>query len=179
MIENTKRDFKPAIRKGWGLRETIVVLIGVLSYVSIFIQLLWHMFGIALEDSSDWSLQYNYTTNLVQSCTSCLLKTWTVHYECYKMSANLTKYALFMACCSIFWNRKLLQKIRRPGGRLVRWDEHFRLQIITIIMRTIAWWYLYDTSSISFARLAFKGAHIFMIVLISVVYNFLLESMRC
>ena len=179
MIENTKRDFKTSIKKSWGWREAIVVLIGLLSYASVCIQLLWHIFGIVLEDSSDWLLLNSYTTDSVQSCILSFSKTWTVHGECYKMSGHLTKYALYMACSSIFWNHKLLQKVRRPGGRLVRWDEHFRLQIITITMRTVAWWYLHDKNSIPVTTLAFKGAHIFMLVLLSVVCYSFLELTRC
>ena len=146
-----------------------MVLMGVLCCASITIQLIWHIFGVMLQDSSGWLLQQDDFKISLHSCFLRIIKLRVAHHGCYTILARYTKYALFMACVSVFWNRRLLQKLKTPGGRIQKWGEHLRLQLLTLFVRVFAWWYLHDSNHILITDVAFRGAHFFMLVFLMVV----------
>ena len=169
MIANTKMGSIYSARTGWGWREVVVVLMGFLCCASVCIQGIWHMLGVAFETSSKWLSRHEDIEVSSQFCLSSVLKPEQAHHECYALFARLTRYALYMACISVFWHRKLFQKLKTPGGRIKYWGEHLRLQLFTLFVRAVAWWYLHDIYYISVTNAAFRAVHIFMLLFLIMV----------
>ena len=83
-------------------------------------------------------------------------------------AASLARWVLMLQALSSWWNPSLLDRVRRPGGRVYNLSEFYVLQAISLAVQSTA---LYCATGISASVDTHRAAHLCLAILITFVSN--------
>lgn len=125
----------------------MLVSAGALSFwASIAGQLAWNVMGAMDMGKQAEDVEVDLSFSLVPLCFDQVLKRQTVLNECPLVLAPYAGFALFLGILSIWWNPKLRDKVEGRGGRLTGMGEYYKVQIVVLAVRFVAWACLQDPS---------------------------------
>ncbi|KAF2840602.1 hypothetical protein M501DRAFT_911466, partial [Patellaria atrata CBS 101060] len=158
-IERTRQNGPVTAPYDPGFREFMVRLAGLLWWISVLGEFVWHAFAFALVDEVQEEAS-NITIYLSQ-CAIRGLKTGGANPACFRYWTELMPTLLYISALTFWWNNKLRGKLQRPNARLSGMRENILLQLIVLGIRVFIFLGFWDTDSLSSPsmRAQFKGAH--------------------
>ncbi|KAN0085356.1 Ima1 N-terminal domain containing protein [Elaphomyces granulatus] len=137
----TGRAARKARNRNW---RSLLVSAGAVGYWgSVAGQLSWNLMG-AMKSKGAVSDQWEPASSSLLSCIRQAIETQRVETQC---SSDLVPYAglaLALSIITLWWNPKLRLKVEGRNGRFVGLGEYYKLQLILIVMRFVAWALLKD-----------------------------------
>lgn len=138
----TGRAARKARNRNW---RSLLVFAGAVCYWgSIAGQLAWNLMGALDGERVVVDEQHWLSISSLVSCTKQAIKTRQVGSHC---SSGLTPYAgiaLVLGILSLWWNPRLRMKVEGRTGRFVGLGEYYKVQLIVMVMRFVAWAVLKD-----------------------------------
>lgn len=158
---------------GW---KTMLIRLGAISWwASLIGQVIWNVVGAMSKSQVPDQLHDTY---LSTSIATCLRRTWQdrqVDQGCAGLAWPCGSFALILAVLSIWWNPLLKQKATRRGGRMTGLSEYYKVQLLTLVVKFMAWYGLGGNAPVNLSLSAIRGAHAFALAFtISVSVPFLL-----
>ncbi|KAK2734995.1 hypothetical protein FQN55_002324 [Onygenales sp. PD_40] len=173
MMEKSRGGRSNRRGQGFGWRS-VLVSVGALSFwASIAGQLAWNLMGAMVMGREAEDVEVDLSFSLVPLCFDQVLRRQTVLNGCPLVLAPYAGFALFLGILSIWWNPKLRDKAEGRGGRLTGMGEYYKVQIVVLAVRFVAWACLQDPSitglnpGLAPAIHAFMGAFTIISVLVS------------
>lgn len=154
----------------FGMRLLLRVA-GIAVYASLLAQLAWHTYGIFAQ-STDTALANEIETDefaFEPSLADCVKQTQQLRFNssCYQIFASLISRALFISFLLLWYNPGLKKwydgttRIEAVSGQ----KEHFQLQVVLLVVRSIAWVILSDfVTTSAWSNQKLLAAHGFMVV---------------
>ncbi len=155
----------------WRWRDLVVVVGGMASWASLCCQLAWNAMGASVSGSFDAHTGVDAGAPSLSECVLTLQRHRKSDLRCLRSNVPLAEISLLLAASSVWWNNKLYAKLHSPTTRAVGWADHFKLQIISLMVRTGSWYWLRDPAQLGLSLPAFKAAHLFSIVFALTVSN--------
>ncbi|KAI9801295.1 MAG: hypothetical protein M1833_002865 [Piccolia ochrophora] len=179
MMERTRSPQGLRQRRGptWGGREYVVFVGGLCWFASLAGQVAWNLFGALAQHESD-GLREDSSSESVISCLEQLILERRTPSTCASQTSVLAGWTLVLALVSIWWNNKLMLKVRGSGGRMVHLNDFYKLQVMVMIAKSLAWWTLRDSSKFGLDPAAEKGVHIFMLMFTSLTSLLSLRTIK-
>lgn len=81
----------------------------------------------------------------------------------------LAKNALVLGMATVWWNNKLMEKLRTSGYRMKGLNEFYKLQFVALALRALALWVLRDASLFGLNHATLHAGHAFMLLFIFLV----------
>ncbi|KAL2000977.1 hypothetical protein VTN02DRAFT_2378 [Thermoascus thermophilus] len=138
----TGRAARKARNRNW---RSLLVFAGAVCYWgSIAGQLAWNLLGALDGERVVVDEQHWLSISSLASCTKQAIETRQVGSHC---SSGLTPYAgiaLVLGILSLWWNPRLRMKVEGRTGRFVGLGEYYKVQLIVMVMRFVAWAVLKD-----------------------------------
>ena len=146
---------------GWGWKK-MIVLVGALGWwASLAGQVLWNVTGVLAESQGLDGLRDTGTTRSIPRCLQQVLQDRRVDQDCVGLAGPYGSLALALGVLSIWWNPLLKEKINGRGGRMVGLSEYYKLQVIVLAAKLVAWFSLGGNAAADLSPSASKGAHAF------------------
>lgn len=169
----------------WSVRALLGVL-GMVVYASLLLQMAWHAYGFFVAFSVTPTTDTSQETGLAfdptfKECAQGSLL-WRFDPSCYQLLSTLVPNAL-LASFLLTWYNDGLKKLYDHTHRydLVSGQKsHFRLQLILLIVRAVAWFKLSDptfTSEMSTYQLL--AAHGFMLAFTPLIQRLSERTIHC
>ncbi|PGH27534.1 hypothetical protein AJ80_00775 [Polytolypa hystricis UAMH7299] len=158
---------------GWNWRSLLVATGAVSFWASVAGQLAWNLAGsIATEHLG---METQDSVSLFSITTSCVrqgLKHRQIADECTSVVTPYAGLALFLGVASIWWNPRLRHKVEGKG-RITGMREYYKIQIVVLVVRFVAWACLQDQSITGLDPRLPPAIHAFMglFTIISVVLS--------
>ncbi len=169
MMEKTRGGGIPYNFGSWGWRDA-VLLVGALAWwASLAGQILWNIMGATVSLEGSDGLRAEGTAGNIRSCLDQFLQQRATDKSCVSETATIARLSIFLGMVSIWWNNRLFEKVRGTGGRMVGLSEYYKLQIVMLVTRVVAWWAVHNAGSINMSPVALKGAHGFMLAFTIIV----------
>ena len=70
---------------------------------------------------------------------------------------------------TVWWNNQLMRKLRTSGCRMVGLNEFYKLQFVTLALRTAVFWVLRHESLFELDQVTMQAGHAFMLLFILLV----------
>ncbi|KAI9829068.1 MAG: hypothetical protein M1832_000091 [Thelocarpon impressellum] len=159
MMERSRR---PGSGRGggvWGWREAVVVLGSLAWWWSLLSQMSWNLLGAVA--SAPTGLAIDGSTMFLECLSRCVLRR-EVEADCAVEAHDVALTGLLLGVAGVWWNNRLMEKVRGSGGRMVGLSEFYKLQAVALVTRVLAW-YLLREGSLELGPEARKGAHSFML----------------
>lgn len=119
-----------------------------------------------------WHDPLEFSLTLMTSCINTALQGQQMGNQCVALLAPYSGLVLCLGVLSVWWNPRLRSKVDGKGGRLVGLSEYYKIQIVVLVVRFVAWAALHDPSIIGLDPRLPPVIHIFMgvfTVIVSVV----------
>ncbi|KAI9758824.1 MAG: hypothetical protein M1835_000527, partial [Candelina submexicana] len=166
MMEKTRGSTSRFDLSRWGWRDA-VVLVGALAWWASSVgQVLWNVMGATIRLDDTDGLHAEDTEVKIRACLDQLLQRLATEKSCVSEITPVARICLLLGMVSIWWNNRLSEKVRGTGGRMVGLSEYYKLQIVVLATRVVAWWALQNAGRIGMSPVALKGAHGFMLTFI-------------
>ncbi|KAL9097255.1 MAG: hypothetical protein Q9165_000682 [Trypethelium subeluteriae] len=165
-------------------RSIVIFTAGLLWWISILGQLIWHVTEVSLESFDDSSNRRNlYTQSSVEQCMKEVIihdlanifklirishprSTSATNPYCGLVLNGAAKSALKLGLLSFWWNNCLRAKIvDRRLGRMKGLGEYYQMQVLVSLVRWWALQYLDHPRSTGLTSKAFRGGHVVMLIL--------------
>ncbi|KAL9078077.1 MAG: hypothetical protein Q9157_003016 [Trypethelium eluteriae] len=185
MLQKSKQNERNIMALGllnW--RSIVIFIAGLLWWISILGQLVWHVTEVSLESFDYRSNRHNiYTQNFVGQCIRELIihdlanifnlirisdskSTSVINPYCGLVLNVVAKWSLKLGLLSFWWNNCLRAKIvDRRVGRMKGLGEYYQMQLLVSLVRWWALQYLDHPKSIGLTSKAFRGGHVVMLIL--------------
>lgn len=137
---------------GW--RSLVINGAGLICWLSLIIQLLWHAIG----SQADHTVMPNLRP------TDCLLRPTA---GCPDMVEKYMGISLLMGVISGWWNPKWQHKLKGRSGRLIGLSGYYRAQIAVLIVRFTAWVAIRDIPTFEKYRPMLHSLSLVFIILIA------------
>lgn len=154
---------------GWGWRSILVFTGAICFWASVAGQLAWNLMGAMVAGNTFQDLDSDLSLSLVPFCFDKMWKRQPVFDECSSALTPFAGLALFLGMLSIWWNPKLRHKVEGRGGRLTGMGEYYKVQIIVLVVRFVAWACLQDPSITGLNPRLAPGIHGFMSIFTIIV----------
>ena len=148
----------------WDWKQLLVTLGLFLWFASLAGQVTWHAMGALTITQEPDKLQDEDPAASPGSCFQQSLQLQHVDPSCARVYHPFAGLALAISVLCIAWNPKLGEKLRRKEGRIVGLTEYYKLQILLLAIKFIAWLVLSSCSSFYLEPQTMKAAHAIMIV---------------
>ncbi|KAI9890653.1 MAG: hypothetical protein M1814_003722 [Vezdaea aestivalis] len=160
IVERTKagRSRKPI---DW--RHSVLLAGKVAWWASFGAQISWNAIG-CLPRIDHFGLKLEAGYESIQTCAYTLFKEQAMEPECVSMSTFLADYGLLLGLLSIWWNSRLRERVNGEGGRMVGLSDYYKLQVISLSARCLAWFVL---GGVGLTVEASRMTHAFFLVFFS------------
>ncbi|OAX83390.1 hypothetical protein ACJ72_02251 [Emergomyces africanus] len=147
MMENSRGGRYSRRAHGWSWRSMVVFAGAVCFWVSVAGQLTWNLMGVMAAGNAPRDEEFDISLSLVRFCFERIWKRRPLFdNRCSSVLTPFAGLALFLGMLSIWWNPKLRHKVEGRGGRLTGMGEYYKVQIIVLVVRFVAWACLQDPS---------------------------------
>ncbi|OJD11422.1 hypothetical protein AJ78_07805 [Emergomyces pasteurianus Ep9510] len=146
MMENSRDGRHNRRAHGWSWRSMLVFAGAVCFWVSVAGQLAWNLMWAIASGNTPRDLESDASLSLVSFCFDRIWKRQPLFDRCASALTPFAGLALFLGMLSIWWNPKLRHKVEGRGGRLTGMGEYYKVQIIVLVVRFVAWACLQDPS---------------------------------
>lgn len=168
MAENT-RAAPPRSSSGSGWK-TLMILFGAIGWwASLIAQVFWNVVGALWQSQDSDGLHDTYPSTSVSTCLQHILRDRQVEQGCAGWASPCGSFALILAVSSIWWNPLLKEKAKRRHGRMVGLSEYYKVQLLTLVVKSAAWYGLQGNSAANLTPAAIKGAHAFALAFTTLV----------
>lgn len=159
--------------KGGTWRRFAVGVVGVAWWSSILIQVLWHLLG-AIQESiqeEDIELREGFAASIAAAllCIVEALQNQRIDRNCIRWTAAPVGATIWLGLAVAWWNNKLARKLGAPQSRLVGWGDHFKLQVVILGTRAVAWWLLKSHELAHMSGTVYRAAHAYLAFFLIVV----------
>ncbi|EAS33008.3 uncharacterized protein CIMG_04032 [Coccidioides immitis RS] len=164
MMEQSRDGRAVRNQRKWRWRSLFVSTGAVAFWTSIAGQLSWNIMGciaditLPAEDQQPAQL----SKALLGSCLDEGRLHRRVQSECALALQPYAGLALVLGVLSLWWNPKLRYKVDGRSGRISGAREYYRIQIVTLVVRFVAWTALQDTSITALNPKLTPAIHTFM-----------------
>lgn len=173
LLDRPRRDVEKRYYTGPTWQSVLVYWAGWLWWLSVAIHFAWSVLGVFAAKGRLGLGRDEYALNAV-SCGRQARKYGEVQGECMPAFAGEMKFAILAMAATFWWNNKLHAKVKGwTGGRLLGLRNHLAVQAMMLVLRAGSWWLLQDPASSVLHQQAYRGAHLFVALLIFSV------SLRC
>ncbi|KZF25754.1 hypothetical protein L228DRAFT_280970 [Xylona heveae TC161] len=148
---------------GW--RDVVLAAGAFWWWTSLTGQLLWNASGAFPRAGLDDGLRSE--EGVAAPIVLCAWQAWTekeLAQACFTGMSSIAGYSLLLNVASLWWNKCLKQKVHGAQGRMVGLDDYYKLQIVTLLVRLIAWWALQSLDVGLDVQGAVRGAHCFLLL---------------
>ncbi|EEH21921.1 hypothetical protein PABG_04132 [Paracoccidioides brasiliensis Pb03] len=162
MMEKSRNGRSTRRYHGWSWRSLLISAGAMCFRASVAGQLVWNLMGAMVAGNITQNTESDLSLSLLPLCFGRIWKHQSAFEEC---SSVLTPYAglsLILGILSIWWNPKLKHKVEGRGGRLTGIGEYYKVQIIVLVVRFVAWACLEDPSITGINPKLGPGIHAFM-----------------
>ncbi len=167
MMERT-REIKAQKRLGsWGWKDVVVMAGAWGWWGSLVGQILWNAMGGLANHEHEDGLRAEDTEATLGHCITQFPLYRTMDPGCVAATTPIAELALLVGLASVWWNNRLSEKIQNPSCDMVGLREYYKLQVIVLVARVGAWYYLQAPAGIDFA--AVRAAHLFVLVFLIIV----------
>jgi hypothetical protein len=141
----------------------IVLFVGKMSWwMSIMGQLWWNIMGVlAQRREGDGLGRVEEDLHMFVCLRQAILN--DVEKGCETVAYRWARIALLFGLMSIWWNNRFVEKVRNSGGRMVGLRDYYKLQVISITMRTGALWVLGE-NWVVLGEAKIRGVHLFLVI---------------
>ncbi|KMU88616.1 hypothetical protein CIHG_06554 [Coccidioides immitis H538.4] len=164
MMEQSRDGRAVRNQRKWRWRSLFVSTGAVAFWTSIAGQLSWNIMGyiadITLQAEDQQPAQLSKA--LLGSCLDEGRLHRRVQSECALALQPYAGLALVLGVLSLWWNPKLRYKVDGRSGRISGAREYYRIQIVTLVVRFVAWTALQDTSITALNPKLTPAIHTFM-----------------
>ncbi|KAF3491852.1 uncharacterized protein GIQ15_01369 [Arthroderma uncinatum] len=166
MMERSKGKSSKQNRQMWKWKGLLVSTGAVAFWTSVAGQLVWD--GVAFAASvyrlQDVEVASSSTFSFARQCISRSIQSRGVPGECAALLVPYAGLSLILGAFSLWWNPKLRLKVEGHHGRLVGLREYYRIQIVALMVRFMAWAGLQDPAIIGLHPQLKPSIHIFVAV---------------
>ncbi|KAI9806189.1 MAG: hypothetical protein M1825_006304 [Sarcosagium campestre] len=179
LVEKTRGSSSEVLWTGasWSFRGVLVGLGGLGWATSIIGQLIWSTSALVSREGSDDARGYSASLDPAE-CVRQLVTLKAVDAECSSSMTTVAGWALIAGLMSIWWNNKQAQKVRGLKGRLVGLSDYYKLQILVLSARSVAWFVLKDSDAFGLDVKAVQGIHIFLLAFVAITTATSLRTVR-
>ena len=177
MVERTRNgDSQRSKCWSWRWRSAILRLAGLGWHSAAALQCLWHATslletGKGMEEGTEPSSELS--TFMGDSATAFpryrLAYFYTINERMNMISRSFMPAVLFLAVSTLWWNNKLRRKYLGVGGRMVGKLDYYALQLVSFVIKVLAFWVLSGRGNTGLSADAINGAHTFMIIFVMIV----------
>ncbi|KAF2431798.1 hypothetical protein EJ08DRAFT_695950 [Tothia fuscella] len=163
MMDRTRSGRIKIKRGGWHVKHFIMIAIGVVWWVSLLSQVLWHVLAV-LPTKSRRGLASD-STSTPPWCVVDALKAREVTSCCFNTFTSWTRYGLLLGAPVFWWNSKMYSKLSSRTGQLKGVGQYLALQFLVLILRFYAFSKLTHWTSLP-GDIPLEAGHAVMIVLL-------------
>ncbi|GME28086.1 hypothetical protein GTA08_BOTSDO01146 [Neofusicoccum parvum] len=173
LLNRPRRNVDKRYYTGPTWQSVLVYWAGWFWWVSVAIHLLWSVLGTFAVPGRLGAGRDVYAQNVV----SCSKQAWwygAVQADCVSTFSGEMKFALMAMAATFWWNNKLHAKVKGwTGGSLLGLKDHLIVQVLMLVLRAGSWFLLADPATSPLPVQAYRGAHMFMVLLLfcSTVYS--------
>ena len=174
MLQSSRSTHTGRRSRACGWQGMVVSLGGLGWWASVLGQSLWHsyelLFMTAFDDDTESRRRLVGPRHLPRGARPVL------DAATRDLIGSMAFWALSLGFSTFWWNRKLMGRLRRSNTRLTNLNEFYRLQVLILLVRTLAWWALKKSSALALEAPALGGAHALALLFIgSVRWNNFLD----
>lgn len=162
MMERSKsgRAAKKARNRNW---RSLLVFAGAVCYWgSVAGQIAWNLMGALDGERVALDEKHSLSISSFVSCTKQAIGTRKVGSHCSSGLACYAGLALVLGILSLWWNPRLRLKLEGRSGRFVGLGEYYKVQLIVMVVRSVAWAVLKDPSTSGMQPTLPPALHAFM-----------------
>ena len=171
MMEQTRGTGRK--NQAWGRKIAAVAAGEAAWYLSLLGQLSWHLINVVKASEDLDGLQDAEVLPSLSSCLQQGLQNPSVAPACARVYSNAVRFALCLGILSIWWNPGLKQKFKPKRGHLIGMGQFYKLQVIFLAVRFVAWTVLAKHPSFDFDTRTAMGIHAFMLVFTVLVSRYI------
>ncbi|EGD93823.1 hypothetical protein TESG_01356 [Trichophyton tonsurans CBS 112818] len=166
MMERSKGKSTRKRRQMWRWKGLLVSTGAFSFWSSVAGQLVWDVVAFA---SSAYELQEvevasMSTSSLGSHCVSSSIRNLRIPGECATFLAPYAGLSLILGAFALWWNPKLRLKVEGHHGRLIGLREYYRIQIVALMVRFMAWAGLQDPAITSLHPQLNPSIHAFVAI---------------
>jgi Ima1 N-terminal domain len=176
MMERSKtgRVTRKARNRNW---RTLLVFAGAAGHWgSVAGQLSWHLLA-SMDSNRIKPGEGSSVFSISLSCIKQAIGKQQVESQCSSGLAPYSGLALLLGILSLWWNPKLWLKVEGRSGRFVGLGEYYKVQLIILVVRFVAWALLKDRMISGINPSLSRAMHIFMMGFIILVRSYLLGKL--
>ncbi|PGH04102.1 hypothetical protein AJ79_07202 [Helicocarpus griseus UAMH5409] len=173
MMEKSRGGRSNRRARSWGWRSMLVSTGAVSFWASVAGQLTWNLMGALAAGNTVENIEADLSLSSVPFCFNRIWERQPVFDGCSLVLTPYAGLALFLGILSIWWNPMLRHKVEGRGGRLTGMSEYYKVQIIVLVVRFVAWACLQDPSITGLNPRLAPAIHAFMAIftVVSVVMS--------
>lgn len=171
MMEQSRGGRSVRNRRKWRWRSLFVSTGAVAFWASVAGQLSWNAMG-CLADTTSFSENQrlvHLSKTLLRSCLDQGVRYKRMQGECAISLQPYAGLALVLGVLSLWWNPKLRYKVDGKSGRISGVREYYRIQIVALVVRFVAWTVLQDPTITGLNPTLSPAIHIFVIIFTLIV----------
>ncbi|WEW55425.1 hypothetical protein PRK78_000856 [Emydomyces testavorans] len=173
MMEQSRGGRAVRSKRKWMWRRVFVSTGAVAFWTSVAGQISWNLVGFVVDIAplAENQRHIQLSKSLLRSCWDQGVKYGRIPSECALALQPYTGLSLVLGVISLWWNPKLRYKVDGRCGGISGVREYYRIQLITLVVRFIAWTVLQDSSITGLNPRLSPAIHAFM-GLFTVVVSF-------
>ncbi|KAM5467846.1 hypothetical protein MauCBS54593_005124 [Microsporum audouinii] len=146
MMERSKGKSSKQKRHMWKWKSLLVSTGAFAFWSSVAGQLVWDVvaFASSAHQLQDTGMASLLMSSIARQCVTSVMQNRGVPGECAAFLAPYAGLSLILGAFSLWWNPKLRLKVEGHHGRLIGLQEYYRIQIVTLMVRFMAWAGLQD-----------------------------------
>ncbi|KAK2843926.1 hypothetical protein FQN49_005937 [Arthroderma sp. PD_2] len=164
MMERSKGKSSKQKRQMWKWKGLLVSTGAVAFWSSVAGQLVWDAvaFGASVYQLQDAEMASTSSLSFARQCVSRSFHYRGIPGECATFLAPYAGLSLVLGAFSLWWNPKLRLKVEGHHGRLIGLREYYRIQIVALMVRFMAWAGLQDPAITGLHPQLKPSIHIFV-----------------
>ncbi|EEP77083.1 predicted protein [Uncinocarpus reesii 1704] len=170
MMERSRGGRTVRNKRKWRWRSLLVSTGAVAFWASVAGQLAWDIIGFMADTTvaTENQQRIQLSKSLLRSCLKEGQKHGVMPIQCALALQPYAGLALILGVLSLWWNPKLRHKVEGRSGRISGAREYYRIQIVVLVVRFVAWTVLQDASITGLNPKLVPAVHSFMAILIIV-----------
>ena len=162
----------------WNGKVAIVVITACTYWTSVIGQLFWHMLGLLSRSEADVLGLADDDEGFLQSCITQVWYEHQIDRACGMAASPVAGLAMILSILSLWWNPLMKQKIQGIKGRMEGLGEYYSVQVVSLVVRGLAWAILKPGSAVPLDSNLDRGLHAFMLLFLIIVGIISVYSVR-
>ena len=151
----------PMIRRSLSWRDVVVCLGAYGWWANVCGQIIWHTMG-TLVVPSDGLIAPDHNTSFI-GCLGQAIDERQVEEKCLLAGRPAASFAIVLGLLSVWWNPCLKIKIKGTGGRMVGLGEFYKLQMLGLVISSVALYMLWDRTASHLEQPTIRALHAVML----------------